>query len=689
MESKTPNNLIHEKSPYLLQHAYNPVDWYPWGEEAFEKAHKEDKPIFLSIGYSTCHWCHVMEKESFEDSEVAALLNDAFVCIKVDREERPDIDNVYMTICQMMTGRGGWPLTVVMTPEKKPFFAATYIPKESRFGMTGLVDLLPRIQEAWVHQKGKILDSAEGIFTTLKNPMILEGEHLDASVLKSAYKTLLRAADEEYGGVGTAPKFPMPHHILFLLRYWKRFHEEKALDMAEKQLEAMRLGGMWDHLGFGFHRYSTDQYWLVPHFEKMLYDQALITLAYTEAYQVTHNPLYRKTAEQVLEYIVRDMTSPEGGFYSAEDADSEGEEGKFYIWAEQQVVHAVGVEIAEIFNMTKEGNFLEPDGTLPGKNVLYLKKSSFELAEERGIPLEELEQKMEKARQILFEIREKRVRPGKDDKILVDWNGLMIAALSKAAQVFGSNAYRTAAQKAADFVIEKLSPSFMYHRYREGEAAIPGFLDDYAFFVWGLLELYEATSDVSYLRYAVALTDYLIDHFWDNNLGGFYTTSDESEHILVRQKQSYDGALPSGTSVALLNMLRLARITGDTTFEEKAAQIMQIYAHDVKQLPASHTFFLIGVDFAVGPSFEVVVVGSLESEDTQKMLHVLRRTFIPNKVIIHRPDEVSPEVVTLCPFTKELTALDGKATAYVCHNYMCNIPTTDVDRMLEHFDIKL
>lgn len=680
-EPKKPNKLIHEKSPYLLQHAYNPVDWYPWGEEAFEKAKKEDKPIFLSIGYSTCHWCHVMEKESFEDPEVADLLNNTFVCIKVDREERPDIDSVYMTVCQMMTGRGGWPLTIIMTPDKSPFFAATYIPKENRFGMMGLLDLIPRIQKVWMDQRKQVLDSADSIVSVLQKTTVPEGEPLDTSVLESAYKGLLRAFNELYGGFGTAPKFPTPHNILFLLRYYKRFNEKKALVMVEKTLESMRMGGIWDHVGFGVHRYSTDQYWLVPHFEKMLYDQALLALAYMEAYQVTRNDEYRNTAEHIFAYVLRDLTSPEGGFYSAEDADSEGVEGKFYVWTKEDIV-SVDHEMAKIFNVTEEGNFSEPDGTKTGQNILHVRTPLPALAEDMHMPYKELSKRIEKALKTLFDIREKRVRPDKDDKILTDWNGLMIAALSKGAYVFENGTYRNAAQKAADFIIDNMMDSYLYHRYRDGDVAVHGFLDDYAFFVYGLIELYEATFDVKYVRTAVTLTEYMIAHFQDTR-GGFYQTADVSEHILIRQKQSHDGAIPSGNSVAALNLLRLARMTGNAQFEENASQVLRAFSQEVTHVPTSHTFLLTALDFARGPSFEVVIVGNFDAADTHEMISALKNTFIPNKVVIFRPDEEPGEITSLAPFTKDLTTINGKATAYVCRNYSCNLPTTDAQTMLD------
>ena len=687
MREKTPNKLIHEKSPYLLQHAYNPVDWYPWGEDAFKKAKKEDKPIFCSIGYSTCHWCHVMEKESFENPEVADLLNKTFVCIKVDREERPDIDSIYMSVCQMLTGSGGWPLTIVMTPEKKPFFAATYIPRESRFGLTGMLELVPQIHSAWINRRKEISDSADEIFSALQVSRP-RGEALESSVLESAYRQLVSQFDEEYGGFGTAPKFSMPTHLLFLLRYWKRTREEKALEMVEKTLKALKMGGIWDHIGFGFHRYSTDRVWLVPHFEKMLYDQALLAFVYTEAFQATKNFEYKKTAQEIFEYIVRDMTSPEGGFYSAEDADSEGEEGKFYTWSEQEIVDALDDPdvILKGFNVSREGNFSEPGRIPAGKNVLHQEKPLSERARELDISCEELNERVEKARRILFEVRENRVHPQKDDKILTNWNGLMIAALSKGAQVFREPRYSDAAGKAADFIIDTMVTPFLYHRYREGEVDIPGFLDDYAFFVWGLLELYEATFEVTYLKTAITLTDDMITHFWDVKEGGFFYTSDESEKVLVRQKQFYDGVTPSGTSVAMLNLLHLARTTGNTEYEEKALQLSQVGSETVKHIPSSHTFLMTALDFAAGPSFEIVIVGRINSPDTKEMITALRSHFIPNKVVIFRPDEKSPEITGLSPFTKDMTSISGKATAYVCRNFTCNLPTTDVDTMLEQLN---
>jgi uncharacterized protein YyaL (SSP411 family) len=695
---KKPNRLIHEKSPYLLQHAYNPVDWYPWGEEAFEKARKENKPIFLSIGYSTCHWCHVMEKESFEDDHVARLMNDAFVSIKVDREERPDIDSIYMMVCQMISRGGcGWPLNIVMTPDKKPFFAATYIPKEDRFGRAGMLTLVPRIKGVWTKQHNEVLDSANQITSALQQGVKeSHGEELDKSTLKTAFDQLAQGFDEHHGGFGNAPKFPTPHNFSFLLRYWNRSGNKEALEMVEKTLQAMRQGGIYDHIGFGFHRYSTDAEWFLPHFEKMLYDQAMIAMAYIEAYQATGKEEYKKTAREIFTYVMRDMTSQGGGFYSAEDADSEGEEGRFYLWTEGEIRQILDKDEADlfikVFNVEKGGNFREEaTGKGTGGNILYLKKSPHEIASQLKIPEGEIESRIETARQKLFDVRERRVHPHKDDKILTDWNGLMIAALSKGAQAFNEPSYTEAAGRAADFLLKntRKPDGRLLHRYRDGQADIGGNVDDYAFLIWGLIELYESTFDANYLQTAINLNSDLIKHFWDDKGGGFYFTPDDGESLIVRQKEIYDGAIPSGNSVAMLNLLRLGRMTGNPDFEEKAATIGRAFSNRVKQFPGAFTQLMVALDFAIGPSYEVVIVGNSQSEDTKAMLNTLGRQFVPNKVVLLRPTEKeSPDVIRIAEFTKNQSSLGGKATAYVCLNYVCKLPTTDISKMLELLGVK-
>ena len=693
---KVYNRLQFEKSPYLLQHAANPVDWYPWGPEAFEKARKENRPIFLSIGYSTCHWCHVMKRESFEDPEVASLMNDVFISIKVDREERPDIDSVYMMVCQTMTGRGGWPLTIIMTPDKKPFFAATYIPRESRFGRTGMLDLIPRVKELWTTRPDKIIYTADKITAALQEmSQQAPGGGLDGATLGLVYQELSGRFDDEHGGFARTPKFPTPHNLLFLVRYWKRTGDGIALEMVETTLQHMRHGGIYDHIGFGFHRYSTDSEWLVPHFEKMLYDQAMLAMAYTEAYQATGKREYAQTAREILLYVLRDMTGPEGGFYSAEDAESEGEEGKFYLWTEEQIYQELEKEDADlavkVFNIQKEGNFPEEvSGRRTGRNILHLTKSLTQLSSELGRPEENLRSRVEEIRQRLFTSREQRIHPHKDDKILTDWNGLMIAALAKATQVFGEPGYAEAAKGAGNFILESMrtSDGRLLHRYRDGQAALPAHVDDYTFLIWGLLELYEATFEVQHLRTALELSKDLTEHFWDDENGGFYFTADDSESLIVRQKEIYDGAIPSGNSVGMLNLLRLGRITANSHLEEKAAEIGTAFSGEVTRSPSANTQLMIAVDFAVGPSYEVIISGKSRGKDTKEMLRALREQFIPNKVVILRPTEQeSPDIDGLTGFTKRYPSIEGKATAYVCLNYSCELPTTDVEKMLQMLNV--
>ena len=694
---KGHNRLIFEKSPYLLQHADNPVDWYPWGPEPFEKARREDKPIFLSIGYSTCHWCHVMEHESFEDPEVAKLMNEVFVSIKVDREERPDLDNIYMSVCQMLTGSGGWPLTIIMTPDKKPFFAGTYFPKENRFGRIGMLDLIPRIKEIWITKRDEVVKSANQITAALgqvsKYP---PGEELGEPTLKSGYKHLAQRFDEQYGGFGSAPKFPTPHNLLFLLRYWKRTGNEKSLWMVEKTLQAMRNGGIYDHVGFGFHRYSTDQLWLVPHFEKMLYDQALLAMAYTEAYQATGKGEYAQTAREIFTYVMRDMMAPTGGYYSGEDAESQGEEGKFNLWTEEEIRQVLPAEEADliitVFNVSKEGNFHdEATGKRRGRNILYLQGTLDEIASDLKISERDIRKRLEDARGKLFAAREKRIHPHKDDKILTDWNGLMIAALAKGARVLDEPRYGEAAKQALDFILKNMRnpDGRLLHRYRNDEAALPAYVDDYAFLIWGMIELYETTFEVGYLQTALKLNDDLLEHFWDDQTGGFYFTAGDTEKLLVRQKDIYDGAIPSGNSVAALNLLRLGRITANTNLEEKAAKIGRAFSKAVKQSPSAYTQLMLAVDFEAGPSYEVVIAGNSGAEDTKAMLRALRTHFAPNKIVLFRPSEKeSPDIIRLAEYTKYQSSIDGKATAYVCLNYQCKLPTTDTRKMLELLDVK-
>ena len=693
---KHHNRLKLEKSPYLLQHADNPVDWYAWGPEAFEKAIKENKPIFLSIGYSTCHWCHVMAHESFEDPEVARLMNDVFICIKVDREERPDIDNIYMRVCQMMTGSGGWPLTILMTPDKKPFFAGTYIPRESHHGRLGMMDLVPRIKELWDTQHDEILKSADKITASLNQiAHDASGPELDKSTLKTAYDQLTGRYSEQYGGFGNAPKFPSPQNLLFLLRYWQSTNDEKALRMVVKTLQSMQNGGIYDHVGFGFHRYSTDSHWLVPHFEKMLYDQAMLAMAYTEAYQATGINEFEETAKEIFTYVLRDMTDKEGGFYSAEDADSEGVEGKFYVWTEDEIRQTLKGDEADliinVYSIDKIGNFRdEASGENTGANILHLNKSLTEIAFKNKESVDGLKESVEAARQKLFAVRNKRVHPHKDDKILTDWNGLMIAALAKGAQAFDEPKYAEAAKRAADFILTGMrrEDGRILHRYRDGHTAILANVDDYAFLIWGLLELYETVFDVDYLQTALDLNSEMIKYFWDEKDGGFYFTAEDAEELIVRQKEIYDGAIPSGNSVAVSNLFRLSRITANTDFEDKANKIMLAFSKDVESAPSGYTQMMVALGFGIGPSYEIVIVGNPEADDTKEMLSSLGKHFIPYKVVLLKhDDQETADITRIAEYTEYHSSFDGKATAYVCLDFACKMPVTNTEEMLKLLNV--
>lgn len=682
------NKLINEKSPYLLQHAHNPVDWFPWGEEAFEKARREDKPIFLSIGYSTCHWCHVMEKESFEDLEIADLMNNVFVSIKVDREERPDIDGIYMSVCQIMTGGGGWPLTIIMTPDKKPFYAGTYIPKYNRFNRIGLLELIPKVDELWKTRREEINKSAEEIISSIKQ--INQSNRtvkIDESIFDIAFKDFEKKFDNNFGGFGTAPKFPSPHNLMFLLRYWKSKNNPKALEMVEKTLTNMRFGGIYDQIGFGFARYSTDKHWLVPHFEKMLYDQALLAIAYTETFLVTKNILYKKTAEEILEYVLRDMTHREGGFYSAEDADSEGEEGRFYLWDADELRSVLDKDESDfaikVFSVADAGNWVdEAQGKMLGTNILHLKKSYKEYANEFNLTEEDFLIKIKSIRKKLFNYREKKVHPSKDDKILTDWNGLMISAFAKAAQAFDDKRYYDAAVKSYSFIEKHLinKEGKLIHRFREGESGLPAHIDDYSFMINALIDLYETTFEIKYLKQAMQLNDILIKDFWDDKNGGFYFTSTEVENLLIRQKEIYDGAIPSGNSMALLNLLRLSRLTGNTIYEQRASELIDYFSSNIIKSPSVFSQFLIGLYFYFGSSEEIVISCDEIDGMVKKSLKYLQSIFKPNKTILLNISKQSKEINNFIPFVKDMKALNGNSTFYVCKNFICNQPVTTFEQ---------
>jgi uncharacterized protein YyaL (SSP411 family) len=688
---RKPNKLINEKSPYLLQHAYNPVEWFPWCEEAFEKAKKEDKPIFLSIGYSTCHWCHVMEKESFEDEEVAKLMNETFVSIKVDREERPDIDGIYMTVCQMITGSGGWPLTIIMTPDKKPFFAGTYFPKRDRFGRIGMLELIPKLNDIWKNRKQEVLNSADEITNSINKISLKKSyEDIDENILNKAFEEFSRRFDKQFGGFGNAPKFPTPHNLLFLLRYYRKTKNPSALEMVDKTLTEMRKGGIYDHIGFGFARYSTDKYWIVPHFEKMLYDNALLLMAFTEAFQITGKFIFRKTAEEIIEYILRDMTHPERGFYSAEDADSEGEEGKFYLWTEVEVRQLLPQDeadfIIDVFNLKPNGNWYdEARGVRTGNNILHLKKTFKELADDYSIDEEKFYGKLDSIRKKMFEWREKRIHPHKDDKILTDWNSLMISALVRASLVFNNEDFLEAALSADSFIKKYLyDDKKLLHRFRDGESAIDANLDDYAFYIQAQLDLFEATSDAKFLSTAIKLDKFLYQNFWDENLCGYFFTSVQSEKLIARQKEIYDGAIPSGNSVQLLNLIRLNKITSNISYDELAIKQVRAFTGEINRMPSVFAQFLCGLDFFFGPSFEIIITSKNKSL-TENAMKEISKIYFPDKVIIQLNENNSSELRGILTYLNDYK-LNDEATIYLCQNFVCEKPTNNLDEVIRKIE---
>jgi len=679
-ENVPTNRLIHESSPYLLKHATNPVDWYPWGENAFSLAREKNKPILLSIGYLTCHWCNVMEEESFSDSQVATLINDVFVAIKVDREERPDIDQIYMKACQLLSPSCGWPLTVFLTPAGKPFYAGTYIPKENKFGRLGLLELIPRVKQLWAEEHNSVLKSADSINAAIISSTIqLPGDDMEAHQLDAAFQAFSNDFDLEYGGFGRSTKFPKPLNLIFLLRYWHRTGNPEALAMVEKTLAAMRQGSIYDHLGYGFHRYATDPMWRLPHFEKMLYDQALLVLAYVEAYQATAKEEYAITAREILHYVLEGMTAANGAFYSAESADSEGEEGKFYLWSLEEIKNTLDreevTEAVKFFHILEEGNFIDPlSGQKTGKNVLYSEQTNVQ------------KDSFEKIRKKLFLERDKRPRPERDDKVLTDWNGLMIAALARAAQVLDQPEYGEAAQKAALFILQNLrsGEGKIVHRWRKGQAGIEGTAADYSFLTWGLLELYSWDFDSKWLESALALTDNLFKDYWDEKLGGFYLTAEREKSALPRIKENRDTVLPSSNSVAMANLLKLSRLTGNHTFEDKAAKISRLMSSGVKDSELAFPMLLTALDFGLAPSQEVVIVGKKNSADTNRMLKALRKGYFPHAVVLFKPTgKQTPPINNYVNFIEFMYAVDNKATAYVCINFKCNFPTTDPAVMLD------
>ncbi len=685
------NALKNEKSPYLRQHATNPVNWFPWCSQAFKKAKEEDKPIFLSIGYSTCHWCHVMEEESFEDEEIAGLLNKYFVSIKVDREERPDIDNTYMSVAAILSNTSGWPLNIVMSPDRKPFFASTYIPKEDRYGRIGLKKLLPHINKIWNEKREEVNKSADKLCSALiKASKYSHKEDIDKDIFKKTFERLSELFDPEFGGFGKKPKFPTPKNLMFMLQYWYYSNETEALKIAESTLNAMMEGGIWDHVGYGFHRYSTDRKWKVPHFEKMLYDQALLSEAYLEGFLATENEEYRDIVQDIFVFILRDMTSDGGGFYSAIDADSEGQEGKYYLWDYNEIINLLDKEDAELiikmFDIRKNGNFVdEISNEFNGKNIFYKNKGLKDLSKDLKIPEWELKEQAREILEKLYLERKKRIHPLIDKKILTDWNGLMIASMAKGARVLQRQIFMENAKNAADFILKNMvKGGILYHSYCEGEIRGEGNIEDYAFFILGLIELYQSSFNLRYLKEALKLNETLINLFWDEKNGGFFYTPKNRKPIIYRQKESNDGAIPSGNSIALFNLVKLAKLSSNESLLEKAEKIPKAFSRYIKQSLESHTAMLAAMMLMHHDSYEIIICGDKYSDKTEEMLHYLYKHYIPNKIVVLKPSEQdNSELDKITGFTKNYKCFEDKPTAYVCTNFECKTPTTDYKKMLE------
>ncbi len=666
-----PNRLAQESSPYLLQHQNNPVDWFPWGTEALERAQREDKPIFLSIGYSACHWCHVMEHESFENVAIAHELNQHFVCIKVDREERPDLDQVYMNAVQVLTGRGGWPMSVFLTPDLKPFYGGTYWPPEPRHGMPGFDQVVAAVAKAWQENRAGVLETSERLLGELAHVSQqgkIPGE-LSETLIRDAVSHFRQTYDRTYGGFGGAPKFPAPMSLRLLMRYWRRHKDRFVLDMVGSTLDRMAAGGIYDHLGGGFARYSVDARWLVPHFEKMLYDNAQLAIAYLEAYQITGNLAYAQVVRETLDYVLRDMTDPAGGFYSTEDADSEGVEGKFYTWTPEQLVEVLGAApaatFAQVYDVTQHGNF-------EGANILNLPKTIAQQAERLGRSEESLRQELAESRQKLFAARERRIHPHKDDKVITAWNGLMIEALAQAGAVLGESRYLDAARLAMEFVDEKLrrSDGRLLHTWRNGVAKIAGFLDDYAYLACGLLALYEASGAAKYLSRAIADMDLVLARFADVGQGGFFYTADDQEALLVRNKELADNAVPSGNAMAAIALLKLAKLTGEARYSSAAEKTMQASAEIMKRYPSAAAQMAQAVDFLLGPTYELVFAGDQGSQ-SREVLAEIQQQYLPNKVLAIVQGEPLPALEDLLR-GKEISP--AEPALYICEGFSCQEP---------------
>ena len=679
MEHKHTNHLINETSPYLLQHAHNPVDWYSWGDEAFQKAKSQNRPILLSIGYSACHWCHVMERESFEDEKIAALMNDLFVNIKVDREERPDLDEIYMNAVQMLTGRGGWPMTVFLTPEGKPFYGGTYFPPEDRYGVPGFPKILQGVANAYREKPQDVERSVEQILAALQR-MSLSTESqqpFSSDIIGQSAEQLAQAYDTDHGGLGKAPKFPNVGVYELFLRHYHHSKGSRFLEMVTHTLTKMAQGGIYDHLGGGFHRYSVDEKWLVPHFEKMLYDNAQLVRIYAQVYSITGEPLFKQVVDETMNYLMREMLHIEGGFYSTQDADSEGEEGKFFVWTEEEISQILGEESSEIFcriyDVSEEGNFEE-------KNILHPILTLEQASKFFRRDLKEIESLVSDAKGKLFQEREKRPKPFRDEKILTSWNGLMLSGLAEAIKILPHPSYLEAANRTLDFIFTKMfRGGHLLHTYKSGTAKILGYLDDYAFLAAGLLDLFEATVNRAHLDRALELAEIMLHEFWDEAGGGFFYTGRSHERLIAQSKPIFDGSIPSGNAVATQVLLRLYHYTGKEDYLKRAEMILRAYYNAMENQPFGFAHMLAALDFYIQKPKEVVLVGDKKDPETAELLTKIHSLYLPNMTLqLASPDDSLDKISSLLAGKKQF---EGKSTVYVCHNFTCSRPVVEWDEL--------
>ena len=672
-EHQHTNHLITETSPYLLQHAHNPVDWHAWNEETLAKARAENKPILLSIGYSACHWCHVMEHESFENEAIAKLMNENFVNIKVDREERPDLDQIYMNAVQMMTGHGGWPMTMFLTPDGVPFYGGTYFPPEDRYNMAGFPRVLLSVAEAYRSQPDQVANTAASMLGELRRVGLVESsrEMLTTEILDSAYRRMAANYDRAHGGFGGAPKFPPSMTLEFFLHVYHLRHSSDAREMVQHTCRQMAEGGMYDQLGGGFHRYSVDAQWLVPHFEKMLYDNALLSRLYLHVFQLTKDDFARRIAQETLDYVVREMTDPVGGFYSSQDADSEGVEGKFFVWSREEIIDALGEDdgklFCEYFDVTERGNF-------EGMNILHVPSSREDTARRLDVSVEKLSKVIDEGRRKLFDIRERRVKPGRDEKVLTAWNGLMLGSFAEGAAILNRTDYQQVAEANASFLLDQMqNGNLLLRTYKDGKAKLNGYLEDYACFIDGLISLYESTGKLRWIQAAVSLADKMIEQFWDEDAGGFYFTGKAHEELIVRSKEFLDNATPSGNSIAVLSLLRLSLLTGNQDYHRRATDVLRLMANQIRRYPSAFGFALCTLDFYLDSPLEIAIVGAASDSRLDELVRTVWQTYLPNRVVA-LGTESHPEAAALVPLLRERNTLNDQPTAFVCEAYTCQTP---------------